>query len=204
MPTAAAGTPRVDDETFLRRVSLDVIGQPPTPAEVTAFVLDPAADKRARLVETLDQSADPVRKQQAANWRVLKSLEAGQHAVVYIFAFDPVVAGADYDPVKILGEGEISKKVNVTANRFSASAKEKIEKAGGTCTQIPDTKWTREGTIEITPKVPLRVRRKTGKAPDPQAAWSQKAEAAKSGKGKGEKAKGDKPQADAPAAEKAE
>jgi hypothetical protein len=59
----------------------------------------------ARLIETLDQSADPVRKQQAANWRVLKSLEAGQHAVVYIFAFDPVVAGADYDPVKILGEG---------------------------------------------------------------------------------------------------
>jgi large subunit ribosomal protein L15 len=34
--------------------------------------------------------------------------------------------------IKILGEGEISKAVNVTADKFSGSAKEKIEKAGGT------------------------------------------------------------------------
>ena len=34
--------------------------------------------------------------------------------------------------VKILGEGEISKAVSVTADKFSASAMEKIEKAGGT------------------------------------------------------------------------
>jgi large subunit ribosomal protein L15 len=37
-------------------------------------------------------------------------------------------------PVKILGQGEISKKLNVTAHAFSASAREKIEGAGGTCT----------------------------------------------------------------------
>lgn len=37
-------------------------------------------------------------------------------------------------PVKILGEGEISKKLTVTATKFSSSAREKIEKAGGTCT----------------------------------------------------------------------
>ncbi len=34
--------------------------------------------------------------------------------------------------VKILGEGEITKAVTITADKFSASAKEKIEKAGGT------------------------------------------------------------------------
>ncbi|MEX0332788.1 MAG: 50S ribosomal protein L15 [Puniceicoccaceae bacterium] len=33
--------------------------------------------------------------------------------------------------VKILGEGELSKALTVTADKFSASAKEKIEKAGG-------------------------------------------------------------------------
>ena len=33
--------------------------------------------------------------------------------------------------VKILGKGEISKKLTVKANAFSASAKEKIEAAGG-------------------------------------------------------------------------
>ena len=35
------------------------------------------------------------------------------------------------DGVKILGNGEITKKLTVQANRFSATAKEKIEAAGG-------------------------------------------------------------------------
>lgn len=35
------------------------------------------------------------------------------------------------DGVKILGRGEITKKVNVKVAKYSASAKEKIEKAGG-------------------------------------------------------------------------
>jgi len=35
-------------------------------------------------------------------------------------------------PVKILGHGEISKKLTVRAHGFSATAREKIEKAGGT------------------------------------------------------------------------
>jgi large subunit ribosomal protein L15 len=39
-------------------------------------------------------------------------------------------------PVKILGRGEISTKLTVRAHAFSASAREKIEKAGGTCEQI--------------------------------------------------------------------
>ena len=35
-------------------------------------------------------------------------------------------------PVKILGDGELKSKLSVTATTFSNSAKEKIEKAGGT------------------------------------------------------------------------
>lgn len=35
--------------------------------------------------------------------------------------------------VKILGNGEITKKLTVKANAFSASAKQKIEAAGGSC-----------------------------------------------------------------------
>jgi large subunit ribosomal protein L15 len=38
-------------------------------------------------------------------------------------------------PVKVLGNGEISVKVDVTASKFSASAKEKIEAAGGSVTE---------------------------------------------------------------------
>jgi large subunit ribosomal protein L15 len=40
------------------------------------------------------------------------------------------------DPVKILGRGEISTKLTVRAHAFSASAREKIEKAGGTAELI--------------------------------------------------------------------
>jgi large subunit ribosomal protein L15 len=37
------------------------------------------------------------------------------------------------DPVKILGRGEIGKKLTVHAHAFSAAAREKIEAAGGSC-----------------------------------------------------------------------
>src|SRR4029077_19267407 len=50
---AKAAPARIDDERFLRRVSLDVIGRLPTPEEVTAFALDPAPDKRAKVVNKL-------------------------------------------------------------------------------------------------------------------------------------------------------
>ena len=40
------------------------------------------------------------------------------------------------DGVKILGRGELTKKLNVQVNAFSASAKEKIEALGGTAEVI--------------------------------------------------------------------
>jgi len=40
--------------------------------------------------------------------------------------------------VKILGTGEITKALKISAHAFSGSAKEKIEKAGGTCTIITE------------------------------------------------------------------
>ncbi len=40
------------------------------------------------------------------------------------------------DGVKILGNGELTKKLTVKVNAFSASAKEKIEAAGGSCEVI--------------------------------------------------------------------
>ena len=41
-------------------------------------------------------------------------------------------------PVKVLGDGELSKPLTVHAHRFSKSAREKIEAAGGTCQTIED------------------------------------------------------------------
>ena len=40
------------------------------------------------------------------------------------------------DPVKVLGNGEISIKLTVRAHAFSESAKEKIEAAGGSCEEL--------------------------------------------------------------------
>jgi large subunit ribosomal protein L15 len=36
-------------------------------------------------------------------------------------------------PVKLLGRGELTKKLTVRVHGFSATAREKVEKAGGTC-----------------------------------------------------------------------
>jgi large subunit ribosomal protein L15 len=54
--------------------------------------------------------------------------EGGDVTAADLAAKGAVRAG---QPVKVLGTGEITVKVNVTADAFSASAKEKIEAAGG-------------------------------------------------------------------------
>ena len=42
-----------------------------------------------------------------------------------------------HDVLKILGDGELTKSLKVSAHRFSASAKVKIEQAGGQVTIVP-------------------------------------------------------------------
>ena len=42
-----------------------------------------------------------------------------------------------FDGVKVLGQGALTKKLTVRAQRFSASAREKIAKAGGRCEDVP-------------------------------------------------------------------
>jgi hypothetical protein len=49
-------TALTDDATFLRRASLDLTGKLPDAAEIHRFVSDPAADKRAKLIDRLLQS----------------------------------------------------------------------------------------------------------------------------------------------------
>ena len=68
--------------------------------------------------------------------------------------------------VKILGQGELTKKLSVSAHLFSASAREKIENAGGTIT------WIRG---EPAPRPPKRRERKA--APPREAPEEQTAEA---------------------------
>lgn len=50
------------------------------------------------------------------------------------------VLKGDYDVVKVLGQGTLSKKLRVSAHRFSRTAEELITKAGGTATVLPGPK----------------------------------------------------------------
>ncbi|MEO6397606.1 MAG: 50S ribosomal protein L15 [Tepidiformaceae bacterium] len=48
------------------------------------------------------------------------------------------------EPVKVLGNGDITKKLNISAHRFSETAKAKIEKAGGTATLLSPIDETKD------------------------------------------------------------
>ncbi|MCO6458376.1 MAG: 50S ribosomal protein L15 [Pirellulaceae bacterium] len=48
--------------------------------------------------------------------------------------------GSQFDVVKILGDGTLTKRLKVVAHRFSKSAREQIERAGGQVVQLPGKK----------------------------------------------------------------
>ncbi len=53
---------------------------------------------------------------------------------------DKGLANYRYDVLKVLGKGELKKKLSVSAHRFSKTAKEQIEAAGGSVTVLPAAK----------------------------------------------------------------
>jgi len=66
-----------------------------------------------------------------------KNFEAGavvDYDTLYVNGFITEVKNAV--GLKVLGEGQLTKALTVKAAKFSASAKEAIEKAGGTCEEI--------------------------------------------------------------------
>jgi large subunit ribosomal protein L15 len=79
--------------------------------------------------------------------RGFNNIFATEYAIVNVSALEVFDDGAVVDaaaleakglircacmPVKVLGNGELTKKLTVNAAAFSASASEKIQKAGGT------------------------------------------------------------------------
>ncbi len=66
------------------------------------------------------------------NLDALNAFEDGTEVTIELLK-EKGLANGRFDGVKILGSGAIEKKLTVKVNAFSASAKEKIEAAGGTC-----------------------------------------------------------------------
>ena len=69
------------------------------------------------------------------NLRDLDRFEAGAEVTPESLVEARIIKNTRTD-VKILGMGELSKKLTVRVHAISASAREKIEKAGGTCEVI--------------------------------------------------------------------
>jgi ribosomal protein L18E len=91
---------------------------------------------------------------QPVNVRDLERFDAGTDVTIELLAETGLIRNTRID-VKILGNGDLTKKLNVTAHRFSASAREKIEGAGGTVVALrEDTK---------------KKQRKKSRAPKPAA-----------------------------------
>ena len=64
------------------------------------------------------------------NVEALEKLEDGTEVTAQVLK-DKGIISKTLDGVKILGRGELTKKLNVKVAKYTESAKEKIEKAGG-------------------------------------------------------------------------
>ncbi|CAN5582969.1 MAG: 50S ribosomal protein L15 [Pyrinomonadaceae bacterium] len=67
--------------------------------------------------------------------KIEESFNAGDEVTPEILHNRGLIKKAKHDLV-ILGNGDVSKALNISAHRFTKTAKDKIEKAGGAATQI--------------------------------------------------------------------
>jgi hypothetical protein len=68
-----------DDETFLRRVTLDLVARPPTVEEYAAFMADSSPDKRSKKIDAL-LASDAFADYQAALWGEQLRIIGGNYA----------------------------------------------------------------------------------------------------------------------------
>jgi len=61
-------------------------------------------DVMQKVREALEKSTDPVRRQQAAGWKVYKSADLFQGNTLYVSVMDPAVKDADYSVFDLLKE----------------------------------------------------------------------------------------------------
>lgn len=79
-----------------------------------------------------------------------ESFAAGEEVSLEALAVKNLARGR-FDVLKVLGNGELKKKLKISAHRFSKSAQEKIEKAGGECVVLP-------GKTPVKKKIAARKR----------------------------------------------
>jgi len=66
-----------------------------------------------------------------------EAFKSGDQVTPETLAANTNLAKGRYDELKILGDGEVTKKLKISAHRFSKTAAEKIAKAGGEAIVLP-------------------------------------------------------------------
>ena len=79
--------------------------------------------------------------------QIEEAFAAGEEVSLEALAAKNLAKGR-FDVLKVFGDGEVKKKLKVSAHRFSKSALEKIEKAGGECVVLPGKTPVREKKAE--------------------------------------------------------
>jgi large subunit ribosomal protein L15 len=85
----------------------------------------------------------------------LEKLDANSTADMAALKKARLVVGT-FDGLRVLGDGNLTKKLTVRADHFTKSAKEKIEKAGGTCEVIPPPKKPVRNKMKPRPPKPVK------------------------------------------------
>ena len=75
-----------------------------------------------------------------------------------------------FDGLRVLGDGELTKKLTVRADHFSKTAEEKIKKAGGTCELLPKKKPVTRNKMGSKKKAVRAAAAAKSPAPAPAAA----------------------------------
>jgi large subunit ribosomal protein L15 len=86
--------------------------------------------------------------------RLEELFEAGAAVTPQTLADAGLVRDAD-KPVAILGDGDLSKKLTVSAHRFTKSAAEKIGNAGGSTEKLELLVKGAQATVKLLPKAKL-------------------------------------------------
>lgn len=81
-----------------------------------------------------------------------QAFEPGEEVTLEALAAKNLAKGR-FDLLKVLGDGELTKKLKVSAHRFSKSAIEKIEKSGGEAVVLPGKTTVAEKKRELKKKM---------------------------------------------------
>ena len=135
----------------------------------------PLAMRLGKLRGNTSKDAMPVGPFRTKTWSVnlrdLERFEAGSEVTPDLLAAAGLIRNTRHD-LKVLGEGELTRKLTISAHNFSKSAQEKIAQAGGTLVWLREPRTTEKPT-------------KTAAAKALKAARAEKAARAKPVKGAG-------------------